>query len=58
MLFPCNDNWRLQKKIVTQDLAPRLMPRYHAFQEGEARLLAKSIIEDVGNLEHIVKLYV
>ncbi|KAJ7753262.1 putative monooxygenase [Mycena metata] len=56
VLSPCNDNWRLQKKIVTQDLAPRLLPRYHAFQEGEARLLAKSIIEDVGTLEHVAKL--
>ncbi|KAJ7282318.1 putative monooxygenase [Mycena rebaudengoi] len=51
-----NDNWRQQRKIVTQDLAPRMLPRYHAFQEAEARLLAKNVIEDPSKLEHLIKL--
>ncbi|KAJ7033902.1 putative monooxygenase [Mycena alexandri] len=50
-----NDSWRLQRKIMTQDLSPRMMPRYHAFQEAEARLLAKNLIEHPGHLESHVK---
>ncbi|KAJ6567314.1 putative monooxygenase [Mycena vulgaris] len=56
VLQPCNDSWRQQRKIVMQDLAPRMIPRYHAFQEAEARLLVKNILEDQDKLEHFVKL--
>ncbi|KAJ7241925.1 cytochrome P450 [Mycena haematopus] len=50
-----NDNWRQQRKIVTQDLAPRMIPRYFPFQEAEARLLVKNVLENPSDLEHIVK---
>ncbi|KAJ7779891.1 putative monooxygenase [Mycena metata] len=50
-----NDSWRLQRKIIAQDLSSRMMPRYHAFQEAEARLLAKNLIERPGQLESHVK---
>jgi cytochrome P450 len=56
VLSSCNDSWRQQRKIVTQDLAPRMIPRYHAFQEAEARLLVKNIIEHPSQLERVVKL--
>ncbi|KAK7039437.1 putative monooxygenase [Favolaschia claudopus] len=56
VLAPSNDNWRQQRKIINQDLAPRMIPRYHAFQEAEARLLAKNIIQGQGALEPLVKL--
>ncbi|KAJ7499369.1 cytochrome P450 [Mycena latifolia] len=56
VLQPYNDDWRQQRKIVTQDLAPRMVPRYHAFQEAEARLLVKNVLEDPNRLEHFVKL--
>ncbi|KAJ7672849.1 putative monooxygenase [Mycena rosella] len=56
VLQPYNDNWRQQRKIVMQDLAPRMLPRYHAFQEAEARLLVKNLLETPEKLEHSVKL--
>ncbi|KAJ7122883.1 putative monooxygenase [Mycena epipterygia] len=56
VLQPYNETWRQQRKIVTQDLAPRMIPRYHAFQEAEARLLVKHVLEDPGKLQHIIKL--
>ncbi|KAF7371293.1 putative monooxygenase [Mycena sanguinolenta] len=55
VLYSAHDNWRQQRKIVTQDLGPRMLPRYHAFQEAEARLLAKNVIDDPGQLEGLVK---
>ncbi|KAF7371203.1 putative monooxygenase [Mycena sanguinolenta] len=55
VLYPAHDNWRQQRKIVTQDLGPRMLPRYYAFQEAEARLLAKNAIDDPGQLEGLVK---
>ncbi|KAJ7034658.1 putative monooxygenase [Mycena alexandri] len=56
VLQPYNDNWRQQRKILTQDLGPRMIPRYHTFKEGEARLLTKSILDEPSNLEHLIKL--
>ncbi|KAJ6471942.1 putative monooxygenase [Mycena sanguinolenta] len=55
VLYPAHDNWRQQRKIVTQDVGPRMLQRYHAFQEAEARLLAKNAIDDPGQLEGLVK---
>ncbi|KAJ6515578.1 putative monooxygenase [Mycena sanguinolenta] len=55
VLQPYNDTWRQQRKIVMQDLAPRMIPRYYALQEAEARLLAKDVLENPSQLEQIVK---
>ncbi|KAJ7254720.1 putative monooxygenase [Mycena rebaudengoi] len=52
----CNDDWRRQRKIASQDLAPRMVPRYHAFLESEARLLARDLLQDSSKLAHLVKL--
>ncbi|KAJ7186809.1 putative monooxygenase [Mycena filopes] len=56
VLAPNNDNWRAQRKILTQDLGPRMIHRYDAFKEGEARFLAKSIQEEPHRLVHLIKL--
>ncbi|KAF7329014.1 putative monooxygenase [Mycena venus] len=55
VLYPPNDDWRQQRKIVTQDLALREIPRYHGFQEAEARLLAKDVIDDPSKLGDLVE---
>ncbi|KAF7355573.1 putative monooxygenase [Mycena sanguinolenta] len=44
-----------KRKIVIQDLAPRMTPRYYVLQEAEARLLAKDVLENPSQLEQIVK---
>ncbi|KAJ7890886.1 putative monooxygenase [Mycena olivaceomarginata] len=51
-----NDDWRLQRKIVSQDLSPRMVPRYHTFLESAARHLARDVIQDPSRLTHLVKL--
>jgi cytochrome P450 len=56
VLSPSNDDWRQQRKLISHDLAPRLIPRYHAFQEAEARLLVKNIIEEPSELDPLIQL--
>ncbi|KAJ6557525.1 putative monooxygenase [Mycena capillaripes] len=56
VLHQNNGSWRRQRKIVSQDLAPRMVPRYYAFLESEARLLARDVIQDPSKLAQLVKL--
>ncbi|KAJ6448206.1 cytochrome P450 [Mycena sanguinolenta] len=56
VLQQCNEEWRRQRKIASQDLAPRMVPRYHAFLESEARLLARHLLQDPSKLAHLVEL--
>ncbi|KAJ7730976.1 putative monooxygenase [Mycena maculata] len=56
VLQPYNNTWRQQRKMVAQELAPRILARYHAFQEAEARALVRSVVEDPDNLQRLVKL--
>jgi cytochrome P450 len=51
-----NEIWRQQRKIVSQELAPRTIRRYHAFQEAEAQALVKGIVNDSSDLEGLLKL--
>lgn len=40
-----NDQWRKQRKIVAQSFNASMVPRYHAIQEHEARVLALGILQ-------------
>ncbi|KAK7050258.1 putative monooxygenase [Favolaschia claudopus] len=56
VLYSSNEEWRQQRRIVSHDLAPRMIPRYHALQESEARLLVRSIIDHPKEFERLIKL--
>ncbi|KAF7375801.1 putative monooxygenase [Mycena sanguinolenta] len=51
-----NEDWRRQRKIASQDLAPRMVPRYHTFLESEARFLARDLLQDPSRLAHLISL--
>jgi cytochrome P450 len=52
------DTWRKQRRMVSQDFSPNLIPRYYALQEKEAATLVRNLLKDPTTLRDELQLYV
>lgn len=50
VLLPYGDEWRQQRKLIVQDLAPSSCPQYYSLQERETRLLVRNILKEPSSL--------
>ncbi|PPQ69731.1 hypothetical protein CVT24_001317 [Panaeolus cyanescens] len=50
VLLPYGNEWRQQRKLIVQDLAPSECHKYYGLQEREMRLLVRSVLTDPGSL--------
>ncbi|KAF8188653.1 putative monooxygenase [Pholiota molesta] len=44
------DTWRKQRRMVSQDFSPNMIPRYYALQEKEAATLVRNLLKDPNTL--------
>ncbi|KAF7375542.1 putative monooxygenase [Mycena sanguinolenta] len=55
-IWPYNESWRQQRKIVAQAFSPAAVRQYHPLQETEARKLVHGLLDDPSTLRRQTQL--
>ncbi|KAJ7684152.1 putative monooxygenase [Mycena polygramma] len=56
VLQPYGENWRQQRKIVSQEFSQLSITRHYALQENEAKKLIRALVDDPKSLRRELKL--